>query len=135
MAKKLRVSRDFYPRPPGGGRPQYVPQGGRSCYEISIHALRVEGDPGLWFIGCYCVKYFYPRPPGGGRLEYINKKVNEFKFLSTPSGWRATTRFSDISATVIFLSTPSGWRATADLRDDAQSLYISIHALRVEGDV
>ncbi len=36
-------STDFYPRPPGGGRPtckshSYLAQ------QISIHALRVEGD-------------------------------------------------------------------------------------------
>ena len=36
--------RDFYPRPPGGGRPR----------------LYNRNAP-LW--------YFYPRPPGGGRLR------------------------------------------------------------------
>ena len=39
---------------------------------ISIHALRVEGD---------CNKHFFDR-------------FAEVKFLSTPSGWRATTRNS-----------------------------------------
>ena len=79
----------FYPRPPRGGRPLTVlsvpththfyprpPRGGRQYYShpisaflnISIHALREEGD---------CTphksnfvtsrKYFYPRPPRGGR--------------------------------------------------------------------
>ena len=34
---------NFYPRPPGGGRPEVLPKGaGR--HGISIHALRVEGD-------------------------------------------------------------------------------------------
>ena len=60
-----------------------------SLYWISIHALRVEGDL-----------------PRGGPPE------KRYKFLSTPSGWRAT---------------PESWQ-----REAAQN--ISIHALRVEGD-
>ena len=55
-------------------------------------------------------------------------------FLSTPSGWRATTliRFSQLLSE--FLSTPSGWRATPDLYIMQRGGWISIHALRVEGD-
>ena len=80
--------------------------------DISIHALRVEGDTQN------CLKFelmphFYPRPPGGGR--------------PVPS--------SGLPSTSLFLSTPSGWRATIDniIFDEFQS--ISIHALRVEGDI
>ena len=36
---------DFYPRPPRGGRPQ-VGVKGDVAYNISIHALREEGDSG-----------------------------------------------------------------------------------------
>ncbi len=57
----------FYPRPPGGGRPL-----------DSIRHLLTPSD-------------FYPRPPGGGRLlpQWYNISVK--RFLSTPSGWRATS--------------------------------------------
>ncbi len=82
--------------------------------EISIHALRVEGDMNL-----------YERVKRGD------------VFLSTPSGWRATlffplalpfkvcisihalrvegdiTHFDLFVALFKFLSTPSGWRATS----------------------
>ena len=34
------------------------------------------------------------------------------KFLSTPSGWRATYEVLCKLAAFLFLSTPSGWRAT-----------------------
>ena len=34
----------------------------------------------------------------------------------------------------VFLSTPSGWRATSFERDGGGICAISIHALRVEGD-
>ena len=79
---------DFYPRPPGGGRPSVFLQACSAL--ISIHALRVEGDLPL------------PAPSAFSPV-----------FLSTPSGWRATCRISiSCSAADGFLSTPSGWRAT-----------------------
>ena len=58
-------TRDFYPRPPGGGR------------LALIETLYEETD-------------FYPRPPGGGRqcAKWILFVAE--RFLSTPSGWRAT---------------------------------------------
>ena len=78
---------------------------------ISIHALRVEGDERLQHPRTTSIN-FYPRPPGGGRLFTIRGAV----FLK------------------IFLSTPSGWRATFALLLHSKSAEISIHALRVEGD-
>ena len=55
----------FYPRPPWGGRPYQavVRHGGKN---ISIHALRGEGDPASPRNSC-SRSYFYPRPPWGGR--------------------------------------------------------------------
>ena len=102
---------NFYPRPPGGGRPPSfvvicnlgklflsTPSGWRAtgirglCYaavQISIHALRVEGDR-HFEVALVSVVYFYPRPPGGGRPTPLDLSI--------------------------------------------ATLYISIHALRVEGD-
>ena len=81
---------NFYPRPPRGGRPlcclycqqgkkflstpsarraTVLPSPARGEVEISIHALREEGDPqcgprtAAW-------GYFYPRPPRGGRQTF-----------------------------------------------------------------
>ena len=80
------------------------------------------------------------------------------RFLSTPSGWRATctltptycrklsyfyprppgggrlTVYPTISWSDEFLSTPSGWRATGRAYIELWCESISIHALRVEGD-
>ena len=78
---------------------------------ISIHALRVEGDWSRAFPRIM-QQHFYPRPPGGGRHKcqvYYNQKKG-------------------------FLSTPSGWRATEEYRVMQERGFISIHALRVEGD-
>ena len=60
---------DFYPRPPRGGR-RFQLLAVPGLGDISIHALREEGDlpavPTVWQ-----VTYFYPRPPRGGRhLRY-----------------------------------------------------------------
>ena len=151
------AGRNFYPRPPGGGRQQGLAgfrwgrrisihalrvegdskapefciriiisihalrvEGDRFCYaggwrkDISIHALRVEGDISS---GCHPLRGsdFYPRPPDGGRRQrhgnthfYTHISIHALrveddctrlltrwqknKFLSTPSGWRATPR-------------------------------------------
>ena len=56
---------NFYPRPPRGGRLHRKDSGYRR-HRISIHALREEGDP-LIFFWMQHSAYFYPRPPRGGR--------------------------------------------------------------------
>ena len=38
---------------------------------ISIHALRVEGDAGPLYHAARRMD-FYPRPPGGGRLQHLS---------------------------------------------------------------
>ena len=89
MPKTKGGTPNFYPRPPGGGRP-----------------FRAARDPRT--------PDFYPRPPGGGRhVDACRCIQNRLQFQSTPSGWRATV--SHFAETIFcgFLSTPSGWRATS----------------------
>ena len=129
--KSNRVS-DFYPRPPGGGRPNLfilissvclflsTPSGWRATcprYDpvqranISIHALRVEGD----------------------YMEYIKNIINTISIHALRvEGDSSTPEIT--AAGKIFLSTPSGWRATLQVFPDCLADFISIHALRVEGD-
>ena len=102
---------NFYPRPPRGGRR------GRSSNaqcpsKISIHALREEGDA-TGIPSSKVLRDFYPRPPRGGRPRQRQQQTEHGKFLSTPSARRAT----------ILSSAP---RAVD---------WISIHALREEGDL
>ena len=83
---------------------------------------------------CDGLRNFYPRPPRGGRraadMEYNYSAI----FLSTPSARRATSLPSSSSKLLTFLSTPSARRATG-LEDKIMCLkFISIHALREEGD-
>ena len=145
----------FYPRPPRGGRPARrldprevikflsTPSARRATarcflseqvYQISIHALREEGDSGIawkspcgpisihalreegdgmtWIVSWYLFN-FYPRPPRGGRRKHLDVAVDTHEFLSTPSARRATQRG----------------------RRQPQRCGISIHALREEGDL
>ena len=102
---------DFYPRPPGGGRPQTVEP-------VSVEYFVFLSTPSGWratvtnngktVLG----GDFYPRPPGGGRHCHFCSSFYAATFLSTPSGWRATTLVERLF-----------WMRS-----------ISIHALRVEGD-
>ena len=57
---------DFYPRPPGGGRPAPKPP--------LIHTQRFLSTPSGW----------------RATVVLEDHKVVEAGFLSTPSGWRAT---------------------------------------------
>ncbi len=167
---------NFYPRPPCGGRPAWVdlhtsnvlflstPSVWRATVavcigadggEISIHALRVEGDRGFWNrrlhagISIHALRVegdpgleltingdqdFYPRPPCGGRHTQNAYEGTTNIFLSTPSVWRATVSLWVSFTFSRFLSTPSVWRATVEPHNVRTCQLISIHALRVEGD-
>ncbi len=101
---------------------------------ISIHALRVEGDhPSAKSISKKF--YFYPRPPGGGRPFQLSTGLPQKHFYPRPPGGGRRAPFFALCSICRFLSTPSGWRATkAFLIDSVEEYGISIHALRVEGD-
>ena len=62
-----------------------------SCtvFSISIHALREEGDSAL-LPACWAWLYFNPRPPRGGRPGEIIRGALYKRFQSTPSARRAT---------------------------------------------
>ena len=79
----------FYPRPPGGGRPggefPTLPAG------ISIHALRVEGDLEQYPDICAEIEIsIHALRVEGDVKDYKTLNTHNI-FLSTPSGWRATS--------------------------------------------
>ena len=147
--------RYFYPRPPRGGRRKG--HAGMDCLDlflstpsarratrsfelsvklsdISIHALREEGDvpPRASFSSSF---YFYPRPPRGGRrLHYIctmedetisihalreegdvrhgwSRPIPRYFYPRPPRGGRLFPVFICFFGS-LFLSTPSARRAT-----------------------
>ena len=127
-------SRHFNPLPPYGGRPwiemptcthlskfQSTPSVWREtcgrqclvCYlHISIHSLRMEGD-----------------------AVYLDDPVAIEEFQSTPSVWRETFCSAAYAADRPFQSTPSVWRETYDQAFLTSTVDISIHSLRMEGDL
>ena len=120
---------------PSVGRATEVRCPSETPTEISIHALRGEGDGHLGLIAQYVVNHFYPRPPWGGRpLWEIRATSMRLAFLSTPSVGRATC-----STCAACPSDPISIHA---LRGEGDSQFrlpipfrkISIHALRGEGD-
>ena len=96
---------------PSARRATFDLRGLSKMVDISIHALREEGDSGFSPC-CCCPRYFYPRPPRGGRRPASRSTSLATQFLSTPSARRAT-----------------GARSRAQ-----GGRLISIHALREEGD-
>ena len=103
---------NFYPRPPGGGRQPAINPSLRAK-SISIHALRVEGDKVGHRVRKQAIN-FYPRPPGGGRRLRLHADIPTASIsihaLRVEGDACACTR---IYRRLRFLSTPSGWRATA----------------------
>ena len=80
---------NFYPRPPGGGRPDDFIAWATLAH-ISIHALRVEGDiTVLEETAEEAISIHALRVEG----DAISKGFILLSgFLSTPSGWRATAK-------------------------------------------
>ena len=115
VRNQIRSTPNFYPRPPGGGRPQPAPEQ-LQARAISIHALRVEGDgcvlitlaygaeflstPSGWRATVYIkvrnilCKHFYPRPPGGGRHIFpAHIDTDMYFYPRPPGGGRHPVRF------------------------------------------
>ena len=145
---------NFYPRPPRGGRRDVrsvllseslflsTPSARRAtlvaeqtvpCGNISIHALREEGDRTI--VSPRAPKLnFYPRPPRGGRLLRVSFPKSSYNFYPRPPRGGRPCSYSRITKGVLFLSTPSARRATKVYKDIQVGNQISIHALREEGD-
>ena len=102
----------FYPRPPGGGRLETAVANGGDKLEISIHALRVEGDDEN--------SNFYIAWPIS--IHALRVEGDDNLCLSC--------LLQKISIHALRVEGDSN-----DVIQAAQTFTISIHALRVEGDI
>ena len=133
MMPPMILTKDFYPRPPRGGRP-----GSRGCFLVAAD--------------------FYPRPPRGGRPDSIWFIPLYATFLSTPSARRATRCFFVFAQSFVisihalreegdcphprcqapaddfYPRPPRGGRPALLVYLTGRGI-ISIHALREEGDM
>ena len=108
---------------------------GRIYVDISIHALRTEGDhKGLYQKNIYLhISIHALRTEGDNQTSDINQNHQDF-YPRPPYGGRLLLRkFADILHSR-FLSTPSVRRATFVRLMLGFFVVISIHALRTEGD-
>ena len=125
-------------------------------FEISIHALREEGDAlssrsyrsatkflstpsarratsdGIAKNSSLLISIHALREEGDFQLLPVLDPGG--RFLSTPSARRATNSLNGWATDIKFLSTPSARRATGKPRPWRRHKKISIHALREEGD-
>ena len=81
--------------------------------QISIHALREEGDPERSMLVSKRISDFYPRPPRGGRRIGLDEQIREDTISIHALREEGDSR---------------GWT------NELSVLRISIHALREEGD-
>ena len=110
VAVSTTAPENFYPRPPRGGRPlQDVAQ--YMCCQISIHALREEGDALCVEISRNIYISIHALREEGD-LVLTCRMIALKLFLSTPSARRATRALMDSYGLELFLSTPSARRAT-----------------------
>ena len=129
----------------------------RQLFEISIHALREEGDAlssrsyrsatkflstpsarratsdGIAKNSSLLISIHALREEGDFQLLPVLDPGG--RFLSTPSARRATNSLNGWATDIKFLSTPSARRATLSIWTSQSSFCISIHALREEGDL
>ena len=102
--------------------------------QISIHALREEGDTSTSASRTGPIN-FYPRPPRGGRPSRGLVICRTRAFLSTPSARRATAAaLRQHSHVRHFYPRPPRGGRQAEEQAARLTLGISIHALREEGD-
>ena len=148
-------SRNFYPRPPRGGRlvgrclvvrtTEFLstPSARRAttsedfhCIRepISIHALREEGDT-LYHKSSLTMRDFYPRPPRGGRPIRPRRPSPPHNFYPRPP--RGGRRLPVGKAGKIRRISIHALREEGDVMGYITIFTerISIHALREEGDV
>ena len=82
------------------------------------------------------IKYFYPRPPGGGRLGGVGGGfVSCYFYPRPPGGGRPSPKTAFITSSHFYPRPPGGGRRVERIHNVKERLGISIHALRVEGDL
>ena len=152
---RQRTPRNFYPRPPRGGR-RNATDVTIQMPNISTHALREEGDLHVIWL---CLREFKFLPTPSARRATLRRCLlpcrrhisthalreegdaqsragckNSKAFLPTPSARRATFGSKTYQSFMLFLPTPSARRATIRNYLTSETCIISTHALREEGD-
>ena len=106
--------KNFYPRPPRGGRrTQFQNRTDRRTF-LSTPSARRATSRGQQARGV--TKYFYPRPPRGGRLGVVGHGILSCDFYPRPPRGGRLESYIQSPAVEEFLSTPSARRATCRMQ-------------------
>ena len=103
-------------------------------HTISIHALRVEGDKTTSHLSIRQRISIHALRVEGDTCDVRTLELALLDFYPRPPGGGRQKIYTVTPVRAQFLSTPSGWRATKNLYGYSRESSISIHALRVEGD-
>ena len=134
LAFLASLCKDFYPRPPRGGRLSSVGAARKSGEFLSTPSARRATRAVIET--AQALKNFYPRPPRGGRpTSKVNRSVNHEHFYPRPPRGGRQDSAGKLNEAMKFLSTPSARRATGTQCVLTVCFGISIHALREEGDI
>ena len=125
--------RNFYPRPPRGGR--RCAQSVRTSATIFLSTPSARRATRRSARGWSACINFYPRPPRGGR-HGRRRRPHDGNGISIHALREEgdTVSADSVDLGEKFLSTPSARRATCGMPYGTQPETISIHALREEGD-
>ena len=124
--------RYFYPRPPRGGRHEYLGAANITVQFLSTPSARRATDPRVLLQRARTISIHALREEGDHVAQ--PSQLANLLFLSTPSARRATQVKQRTPGRDGFLSTPSARRATKRQCFLRGQRMISIHALREEGD-
>ena len=109
--KRLEITQEEFLSTPSARRATTAEKQLNIAMNISIHALREEGD-GILYAAETAKSNFYPRPPRGGRLDVEYREVAEEYFYPRPPRGGRPSKSSAVTPQFAFLSTPSARRAT-----------------------
>ena len=123
----------FNPLPPHGGRPVLT--------SILRSNPAFQSTPSAWRETSFSIKLssdliFQSTPSAWRETCHSSLDFKACVFQSTPSAWRETIRlYLTVHMESVFQSTPSAWRETYRKSLPVDNIEISIHSLRMEGDL
>ena len=125
--------RNFYPRPPRGGRPSLVTQFCSFVLFLSTPSAR-RATP-FHFLPRRTVFYFYPRPPRGGRPapEHLRRNRRGISIHALREEGDSVYKIRIVKRGYFYPRPPRGGRQELQ-EQQTEEREISIHALREEGD-
>ena len=102
---------------------------------ISIHSLRMEGDDVTVSL-CERFHGFQSTPSAWRETESERQaSISIYDFNPLPPHGGRPTFLYPVTTGILFQSTPSAWRETSGIVVTLVAFCISIHSLRMEGDI